>query len=276
MALELAAAHNGEIINTDSMQVYGVLQLLTARPSPAEMEGIAHHLYGHVEPGSDYSTGVWLADAERAVADVQARGKLPVLVGGTGLYFRAITGGLSDMPVVPAEMRALWRARLEEDGVESLHAELTRRDPAMGARLKVADRQRILRALEVVDATGQSILTYQGKGGPAVIDPDRAARIVILPDRAVLNARISDRFASMVAKGAMEEVRQLLALGLADSSPAMKAIGVSQLSQVIDGRMSEAEAIEKASIATRQYAKRQMTWFRNQLDGGWIARDSVT
>lgn len=145
----------------------------------------------------------------------------------------------------------------------------------MGARLKVADRQRILRALEVVDATGQSILTFQGKGGPAVIDPERSERIVILPDRAVLNARIADRFARMVAEGAMDEVRKLLALGLPDSSPAMKAIGVSQLREVLEGRMTEAEAIEKATIATRQYAKRQMTWFRNQLDAGWIARDGA-
>ncbi|PWV99146.1 tRNA dimethylallyltransferase [Hoeflea marina] len=270
LALELAASRNGEIINADSMQVYDVLQVLTARPSEAEMGGVAHHLYGHVPPGAEYSTGAWLAQAERSVADVRARGRLPILVGGTGLYFRAITGGLSDMPTIPPGVRAAWRARLEDDGVEALHAELSRRDPAMGARLKVADRQRILRALEVIDATGKSILAFQGRGAPAVIVPERAERIVILPDRAVLNARIGERFSRMVAGGALEEVRRLMALGLTASSPAMKAIGVSQLREVIEGRWTQAQAIEKATIATRQYAKRQMTWFRNQLDDGWI------
>ncbi|WP_290887208.1 tRNA (adenosine(37)-N6)-dimethylallyltransferase MiaA [Hoeflea sp.] len=269
LALELARALGGEIVNADSMQVYGVLDRLTARPGAADLEAVPHHLYGHVPPQSAYSTGIWLGQAADVIAGIRARGRLPVVVGGTGLYFRALTGGLSDMPAIPEPIRAELRARLETEGVEVLHGELARLDPAMGERLRPADRQRILRALEVVRATGKSISAFQGRGGAQIVDPVTARCLVLDPDRAILHARINSRFAGMMEEGAIDEVKQLVSLDVPPQHPAMKAIGVSQISDYLAGRHSLDEAIDLASAATRQYAKRQMTWFRNQLDSRW-------
>lgn len=269
LALELARDLGGEIVNADSMQVYSVLDRLTARPDAADLAQAPHHLYGHVSPDTAYSTGAWLDQATQAIAGIRARGALPVVVGGTGLYFRALTGGLSDMPAVPDAIREDLRARLESDGVEALHQELSRLDPEMAARLRPADRQRILRALEVVVATGQSITRFQGRGGEKIVDPLSARCIVIEPERALLRARINARFAKMVDEGAVEEVKTLIAMNVPPQHPAMKAIGVSQIADYLAGRQSLDQAIELASAATRQYAKRQMTWFRNQLDESW-------
>lgn len=260
----------GEIVNADSMQVYGVLNRLTARPDARDLERIPHHLYGHVPPGTAYSTGIWVEQATRAIAGIQSRGALPVVVGGTGLYFRALTGGLSGMPPIPDPLRTELRARLEIAGIETLYAELARRDPGMAARLRPADRQRILRALEVVQATGRSISDFQGRGGPAIIDPSSARCIVLEPPRALLHARINARFGQMVEEGALEEVKRLIAMDIPPQHPAMKAIGVSQITDFLAGRQSLDQAMELARIATRQYAKRQMTWFRNQLDEQWV------
>ncbi|WP_299868081.1 tRNA (adenosine(37)-N6)-dimethylallyltransferase MiaA [uncultured Hoeflea sp.] len=269
LALDLASQHGGEIVNADSMQVYDVLDVLTARPAAADLAQAPHHLYGHVDPRTAYSTGLWMEEAARKIADIQARGALPIVVGGTGLYFRALTGGLSDMPPIPDEIRQTLRDRLETEGVAILHAELARLDPDMAARLRPADRQRILRALEVVKATGRSIQAFQGRGKPAVVDPDRTRRIVLDPDRKVLHTRINARFEKMVEAGALEEVIQLLSLDISPQNPAMKAIGVAQLAEFLAGRMTMDHAIERASAATRQYAKRQLTWFRNQLGSDW-------
>ena len=265
MARELG----GEIVNADSMQVYGVLDRLTARPDAADLAEIPHHLYGHVSPDTAYSTGIWLDQATDAIAAIRARGALPVIVGGTGLYFRALTGGLSDMPAIPDPIRNELRARLETEGVEALHAELAGLDPVMAGRLRPADRQRILRALEVVLTTGRSIIEFQGRGGAKIVDPPSARCIVLEPQRPLLHARINQRFARMVDEGALDEVRQLLALDVPPQHPAMKAIGVSQLAGYLAGRHSLERAVELASTATRQYAKRQMTWFRNQLGEEW-------
>jgi tRNA dimethylallyltransferase len=269
LAVRLAERHGGEIVNADSMQVYDVLRVVTARPSEEEMAGIPHHLYGHVPPGDDYSTGRWLDDVAAAVAEIKARRKLPVVVGGTGLYFRALTGGLSDIPPVPEAVRAHWRRRLEEIGVEALHAELARRDPDMAARLKPGDRQRILRAVEVHDATGVSISRFQTGGGRVVVPAERAVRLVLMPDRALLHARIEARFRSMLDEGAIEEVKSLLSMNIPPAKPAMKAIGVREIAALLDGRLDREGVIERAAAATRQYAKRQSTWMRNQLDTGW-------
>lgn len=265
MALQLG----GEIVNADSMQVYGVLDRLTARPDAADLAAVPHHLYGHVPPAQVYSTGIWLNEATEIIRDIRARGALPVVVGGTGLYFRALTGGLSDMPAIPDEIRAGLRFRLETEGVEALHAELSQLDPAMAERLRPADRQRILRALEVVRATGRSITEFQGRGGDKIVDPATARCLVLQPERPLLHSRINQRFARMMQDGALEEVRQLLALDVPPQNPAMKAIGVSQIAEHLAGRLSRDEVVELASIATRQYAKRQMTWFRNQLGEEW-------
>ncbi|ATN34810.1 tRNA (adenosine(37)-N6)-dimethylallyltransferase MiaA [Rhizobium sp. ACO-34A] len=276
LALDFAKRFGGQVVNADSMQVYDVLRVLTARPSEEEMAGIAHHLYGHVPPGNTYSTGNWLREAGDLLSRLKARNVLPVIVGGTGLYFKALTGGLSDMPAVPDDIRTTLRGRLSAEGAEVLHRELAARDPAMAERLNPQDGQRIVRALEVLETTGQSISEFQGKAGPMLVDPARARKFVVLPDRALLHERINRRFAGMFEQGAVEEVEALLALGLSPEMPAMKAIGVSQIAGMMKGELSREEVIELASTATRQYAKRQMTWFRNQMDESWERIDPVT
>ncbi|WP_183819511.1 tRNA (adenosine(37)-N6)-dimethylallyltransferase MiaA [Rhizobium phaseoli] len=269
LAVELAKRYGGAVVNADSMQVYDTLRVLTARPSEEEMQGVPHHLYGHVPAGAAYSTGAWLRDVSALLPALKAAGQLPVFVGGTGLYFKALTGGLSDMPEIPEELREELRMRLVAEGPEGLHAELEAIDPAMSAGLNRQDGQRIVRALEVIKATGRSITDFQRRSGPAVIDADKARKIVVLPDRAVLHARINGRFEKMLQQGAEDEVRALLALGLPVEAPVMKAIGVSQITAMLKGEMTREEVLEKGAAATRQYAKRQMTWFRNQMDESW-------
>ena len=269
LAVELARAHGGVVINADSMQVYGTLRVLTARPSETDMEGIPHHLYGHVPAAQAYSTGVWLREAASLVERLREEGRMPVFVGGTGLYFKALTGGLSDMPGIPLEIRSRLRERLLTEGAEALHRELADRDGAVAETLNPQDGQRIVRALEVIEATGQSIAAFQGRTGPVVIDPDRARKIVVLPDRALLHERINSRFEKMLAMGAADEVRALLALELPPEMPVMKAIGVSQIAAMLKGEMTRKDVLETGAAATRQYAKRQMTWFRNQMDESW-------
>lgn len=269
-------AHGGVIVNADSMQVYDTLNILTARPQPEETGGIEHQLYGHVPAGQAYSSGVWLRQATEVTQDLRGKGKLPVFVGGTGLYFKALTGGLSDMPPIPADVREALRMRLAGEGSQALHGELARRDPQMAGAIRPTDGQRILRALEVLDVSGRSIRDFQLAAGPAIVDPARALKLVVLPERSLLHARIDKRFAQMLRSGAVEEVRALLALGLPPEMPVMKAIGVPQIAAHLAGEMSEAEAIERGAAATRQYAKRQMTWLRNQMDESWIRTDGLS
>jgi tRNA dimethylallyltransferase len=269
LAVELARSHDGVVINADSMQVYDTLRVLTARPDEADMEGIPHHLYGHVPAGQAYSTGVWLREAGALLERLRDEGRMPVFVGGTGLYFKALTGGLSDMPEIPSDIRNRLRSRLLTEGPEALHHELAKRDGVVAETLNPQDGQRIVRALEVVEATGQSIAAFQGKNGPMIIDPDRARKIVVLPERAILHERINSRFETMLAMGAEAEVQALLALDLPPEMPVMKAIGVAQIAAMLKGEMTRPEVIETGSAATRQYAKRQMTWFRNQMDESW-------
>lgn len=269
LAVELASRHGGVVINADSMQVYDTLQILTARPSQEEMKGIPHHLYGHVAAKAAYSTGVWLREIFRLLEQLRQQRAMPVIVGGTGLYFKALTGGLSPMPDVPAEIRDGLRQRLIAEGAEPLYRELALRDPPMAASLKPQDGQRIVRALEVLDATGQSLTTLQGLAGPVIVDPARARKIVVLPERRVLHERIDGRFEKMLAAGAEQEVVDLLALDLAPEQPVMKAIGVSQIAAMLRGDISRSDVLALGAAATRQYAKRQMTWFRNQMDESW-------
>ncbi|MBB4234348.1 tRNA (adenosine(37)-N6)-dimethylallyltransferase MiaA [Rhizobium esperanzae] len=269
LAVELARRHGGAVVNADSMQVYDTLRVLTARPSEEEMQGVPHHLYGHVPAGAAYSTGAWLRDVSALLPKLRAAGQLPIFVGGTGLYFKALTGGLSDMPEIPGALREELRTRLAEEGPDGLHAELAEADPAMAASLNRQDGQRIVRALEVVKATGRSIADFQGRSGPVVIDAAEARKIVVLPERVVLHARINGRFEKMLREGAEDEVRALLALKMPTEAPVMKAIGVSQVAAMLKGEMTRDEVIEKGAAATRQYAKRQMTWFRNQMDESW-------
>ena len=269
LAVRLAHETGGVVINADSMQVYDTLRVLTARPAEDEMEGVPHLLYGHVPATRAYSTGEWLRDVQVVLDRLKAEGRVPVFVGGTGLYFRALTGGLSDMPEISQDIRCRVRLRLKEEGPETLHEELARRDGVVAASLEPKDGQRIVRALEVLEETGKSIAEFQGRQGPMVIDPARAKKIVVLPERKLLHQRIDTRFEKMLESGAIDEVRALLALSPLPDVPVMKAIGVVQIAEMLDGRMSQSEVIDRGSALTRQYAKRQMTWFRNQMDDSW-------
>jgi tRNA dimethylallyltransferase len=276
LALDFAQRNGGVVINADSMQVYDTLRVVTARPSLEEMAEVPHALYGHVPASLSYSAGEWLRDVEQLISALRRERRIPVIVGGTGLYFKALMGGLSEMPAIPDAVRSDIRLRLEAEGPNALHAELSAHDPSVAQRLNPGDGQRIVRALEVFSVTGRSIAEFQMQSGPARIDPDRALKLVVLPDRQVLHERINLRFERMMEEGAVEEVETVLTLQLAPEMPAMKAIGVSQIADMLAGRMTQAEAIERASAATRQYAKRQMTWFRNQMDESWQRIDPAT
>lgn len=269
LALDLAERQGGVIVNADSMQGYSVLDVLTARPSADETARVPHFLYGHVHPSTAYSTGAWLHDVTRLIEEGALSGRPAVFVGGTGLYFRALAEGISDMPDIPPSVRERWRYELKEQGAERLHRILMHEDSAVAMQLRPTDGQRIVRALEVLDASGRSILDWQAARGRPLIDRDSTRFLVIEPDRGDLVARIEARFDRMIDKGALDEVRQLMALDLAPNLPAMKAIGVRELQAALAGEMSFAEAIERAKIATRQYAKRQATWFRHQLGPEW-------
>jgi tRNA dimethylallyltransferase len=267
LALALAERIGGMVINADSMQVYGDLRKITARPTPAEEARVPHRLYGHVDAAVNYSVGRYLADAAGALDEARRSGRPAILVGGTGLYFKALTAGLAAVPPIPADIRAAVRARLAQDGAVALHAELQRHDARAAARLNVNDRTRIARALEVVEATGRSILDWQTEGVPALLEAD-APRVFIAPERATLYARIDARFEAMLVAGALDEVRTLAARGLDPLLPAMKAHGVPWLIRHLAGEISLEAAGHHAKLDTRHYAKRQFTWFRHQL-GDW-------
>jgi tRNA dimethylallyltransferase len=269
LALELTERLGGAVVNADSMQVYAVLDVLTARPSAEEMRRAPHLLYGHVHPSIAYSTGAWMRDVVSLADSGELADARPIFVGGTGLYFRALEEGMSEMPEIPASVRERWRFELADKGANKLHRILTREDPEVAMTLRAGDGQRIVRALEVLEASGRSIFHWQAERGKPLIDRDSARFIVIEPDRAELVARIDRRFDGMIGAGALDEVKALAALGLDPLLPAMKAIGVRELQAALSGEISMAEAIERAKIATRQYAKRQSTWFRNQLGPHW-------
>lgn len=266
LALALASAHGGTVINTDSMQVYRDLRILTARPTPSEEAQVPHRHYGHVDAAINCSAGMWVRDAAAALAEARAAGRLPIFIGGTGLYFKALTRGLSAVPDIPAAVREDIRARLEAAGPEALHAELARHDPPMAERLKPRDRVRIARALEVVTATGRSLADWQQQGQPPLLPPGETVAVFLAPERAELYARINARFETMLAHGALDEVAALAARGLDPLLPAMKAHGVPALIRLIRGEIGRDEAIAIGQIDTRHYAKRQFTWFRHQLE----------
>jgi tRNA dimethylallyltransferase len=272
LALALAEKLGGAIINADSMQVYRDLRIITARPTPEEEVRAPHRLYGHVDAAENFSVGRWCSEIADVLAAAQRDARTAIVVGGTGLYFSALTQGLAAVPPIPAQIRNEVRARLASDGVEALHAELTQRDPAAAARLMSGDRARVTRALEVVLATGRSILQWHEANMPARVDAALVAKIFLMPDRDVLLRRIDARFDAMMAAGAMDEVRALAGRHLDPNLPAMKAHGVPWLIRHLNGEIALAEAIEGGKRDTRQYTKRQATWFRNQLpDFTWAA-----
>jgi tRNA dimethylallyltransferase len=265
LALALAERRRGLIVNTDSMQVYRDLRIITARPTAQEEACVPHRLYGHVDAALNYSVGRFLADARDALAEAERTQRVPVFVGGTGLYFKALTHGLSAVPPIPGEVRAAIRAKLAAEGPAALHAELARRDAASAARLKSGDRVRIARALEVIEATGRPLGDWRRERTRPVIEAVRLAKVFLAPARAALYAGIDARFDRMLAAGALDEVRALAARGLDPLLPAMKAHGVPWLIRHLRGELSLAEAADRAKLDTRHYAKRQFTWFRHQL-----------
>jgi len=265
LALALAARIGGIVINADSMQVYRELRILTARPGPDDEDTAPHRLYGHVPAAEAYSVGRWLDDLASVLAEARGSGAVPIVVGGTGLYVTAATTGLAAIPDIPPEIREELRAEAARLHPAALHARLAVEDPAMAARLRPSDPQRILRALEVLRATGRSLATWQADPlSPPLIGPD-AVRLVLAPDRALLRARIDARFEAMMAEGALDEVRALAALGLDPALPAMRALGVAELRAALAGAMPLGEATTRATAETRRFAKRQQTWFRNRM-----------
>ena len=276
LALALARKSGGVVINTDSMQVYRDLRVLTARPAAEEEEEVPHRLYGHVDAAVNFSAGAWVADAARVVDEVRSQKRLAIFVGGSGLYFKALTRGLSAVPPIPPGIREAVRARLERDGVEALHAELARRDAANAEKLKPRDRTRIARALEVVEATGRSLTDWHREGLPPLLPPGSFRALFLSPERDELYARIDARFDKMLGAGALDEVRRLAARNLDPLLPAMKAHGVPALIRHLKGEISRDEASEIGRADTRHYAKRQFTWFRHQLpEFEWVSPEKA-
>ena len=272
LASALAERCGATIINADSMQVYRDLRVLTARPGDDEEKRLPHRLYGHVDAAENYSVGRWLAAATAALAAVRESRRLPVFVGGTGLYFKALTQGLSDIPSVPAEVRARVRAAAAGLPPEVLHARLAAADPVTAARLRPSDPQRILRALEIFEATHVPLAHFQGRRSAPLLDVAQCLCIFLAPERPALNAGIDRRFEAMLAAGALDEVRHLAARHLDPALPAMRAHGVPHLIGHLDGAMALAEAARRSKLDTRHYAKRQFTFFRHQLpEFRWVA-----
>ncbi|MDB5520506.1 MAG: tRNA ((37)-N6)-dimethylallyltransferase MiaA [Tardiphaga sp.] len=265
LALDLALRVGGVVINTDSMQVYRDLRVLTARPTVAEEAAVPHRLYGHVDAAVNYSAGAFVLDAAAVLAEARASGLRPIFVGGTGLYFKALTKGLSAVPAIAAEVRDDVRARLERDGPEPLHAALALRDPASAARLNPRDRSRVARALEVVEGTGRSLTDWHNDALPPLLAPGSYEALFLELERATLYARIDARFDAMLDAGALDEVAALAGRGLDPLLPAMKAHGVPALIRHLNGDISIDAAAIIGRADTRHYAKRQFTWFRHQL-----------
>ncbi len=270
LALKLAGQLGGTIVNANSMQVYRDLRVITARPGVEEEAHVPHRLYGHVDAAENYSVGRWCRDVATVLVECADEGLTPILVGGTGLYFKALTVGLAAVPPIPADIRVAIRSRLQSEGVRPLYAELLERDPMTAHRLMPNDRSRISRALEVVLATGRSLADWHREGMPPLIDAGRAVKVFVTCERDELVRRIETRFAAMLEAGALDEIRALEARKLDPTLPAMKAHGVPWLIRHLRGEIPLEEAAAGAIMDTRRYAKRQLTWFRNQMkDWPW-------
>ncbi|QEE42771.1 MULTISPECIES: tRNA (adenosine(37)-N6)-dimethylallyltransferase MiaA [unclassified Methylobacterium] len=267
LAARLAQRHGGVVINTDSMQVYGDLRRLTARPAPDEEARVPHRLYGHVDGAVNYSAGQFSRDAAALLATLD--GRLPIFVGGTGLYFRALEQGFSELPPVPEAVRMQVRSEAEGRPTEALHADLARHDPDGAMRLRPSDRMRVMRALEIFLATGRPIASFYGDPVPGPLAGQSLERLFLAPDRTVLRTRIDARFRTMVAEGALDEVSRLRARKLDPMLPVMRAHGVPGLIAHLDGALDLEAAIARGQADTRAYAKRQVTWFRHQMGTGW-------
>lgn len=265
LALAIARAFNGVVVNADSMQVYDVLRVVTARPSAEDEAQAPHRLYGVLSPSVNCSAAMWKDMAAQEMDAIWAAGKLPVVVGGTGLYIRTLMHGISPAPDIPEDVRARTRALLAEMGNAAFHALLATRDPIMAARLDPANSQRLARAYEVLEASGRSLAEWQALPMQGAV-PARWLTLFLDPPRNILYDNCDRRFVQMVEQGALDEVAALLDMGLDPALPAMKALGVPELAGLLSQTLTRDQAIEQAQRATRNYAKRQLTWFRNQLE----------
>jgi tRNA dimethylallyltransferase len=265
LALWLAARRDVTIINADSAQVYAELPILSAQPSAKELASAPHKLFSYLHGREACSAARWAADAKVAINEAHEEGRLPVLVGGTGLYLRTLLDGIAPIPEVDAQLRADVRALATAEA----YGALEREDAGMAAVLKPQDDSRIKRALEVIRATGRSIYDWRQAKEGGIKDQIKLHPLLLLPPRDWLHSRCDRRFEVMMAQGAIDEVRALLTLNLPAGSPILRAIGVPEIGAMLDGQISEAEAIARGQAATRQYAKRQYTWFRNQSPPQW-------
>ena len=265
LAARLAARHNGVVVNADSMQVYRDLRILTARPREEEEQRVPHALYGHVSGAVPYSVGSWLRDVQAVLEDCRRVGLLPIVTGGTGLYFKALVEGLAPIPLIPQPIRDHWRAEAIRLGAAGLHSLLSRSDPDTAAMLKVSDTQRLTRAMEVWEATGKGLAAWQQQPGVPLVPVHEALRLVVTVDREALHARADARFDQMMAEGAWDEVRGLAALGYSAELPVMRALGVAPLIAALLGQLEFGAAVSLSKRDTRQYIKRQETWLRRNM-----------
>ena len=268
--MDLAQALGGVVINADSQQIYDGWQILSARPEAADLARVPHRLYGHVALDQAYSVGHWLRDLEPLIEDPP-----PIIVGGTGLYFRALTQGLAPIPDVPADIRAAVEADLARDGLAARVVELTRSDPATAAQIDLSNPRRVIRALEVLRATGTGLATWQDRTPPPLLPLAACHGLALVPPRDWLYARCDARFDAMMNAGALDEVRAVSELGLPPDAPGTKAVGAAELRACLDGRLSLASAIAQAKTQTRRYAKRQLTWIRNQMQDWHVLDPSI-
>jgi tRNA dimethylallyltransferase len=273
LALALAAEINGAVINADSMQVYTETRILTARPTDEDTARAPHLLYGHVGVNETYSAGRYQAEAAHALRTTRESGRVPIFAGGTGMYFGVLTEGLALVPAIPSGVREAAEARRNAIGAEAFHAELAKRDPVAGGKLRASDTQRTLRAWEVFEATGRPLSEWQQEMSEPLLANMNVARFILAPPRDVLHQRINHRFDAMLAAGAMEE-----ATALENPSPtAAKILGLRELRAAADGVLPLDEAVEQAKARTRQYAKRQMTWFRHRMaDWNWAETQELS
>jgi tRNA dimethylallyltransferase len=266
-ALDVAESVGGEIINADALQVYADLRILSARPAKSEMGNVPHHMFGHISGGVRYSTGAWLREVEPLILEVLARGKSPILIGGTGLYFRALLQGMANIPAVSEAVQRETALELEREGIEALRKRATDLDPIATARVLGNDPQRLQRIVNVAKGTGQALSIWQADTRPVV--PSRFAKFCVLtPPREILYDRINARYDQMLQHGGLDEAKAVFDKAFDEGLPVMKAIGLRQLRRYFDDLCSLDEAVEDAKRESRRFAKRQMTWFRNQPPKG--------
>lgn len=264
-AVAIAERLDGVVINADSKQVYRDLHVLSARPSAADESRVPHALYGFVPAAEAYSAGRWLDDVGRAIADARHLGRMPIITGGTGLYFKALLEGLPEIPDIPETVRARWRQLALDNPGQELHAMLQERDPEMASRLRPSDPQRLVRALEVHDATGRSLAAWQSDPAEPLLDEEQVARIFVSLPRETLYERIDRRFEAMLKEGALDEVKALARQKLDSELPVMRALGVRPLMAFLAGELDREAAVTRAKTETRRYAKRQLTWAKSNM-----------